>query len=136
MTLERSTSTHISASVCPPSIGAKCIPQRAAEVPIGPANAKLRGASTTVTCCARWRVAPNISFARCSTRAPGASGPPPWTQHSSTVGAHCGQRPTSQIYAQTSGTLLAIARRLSDLIVVPLVFITFCLREDVGEATR
>jgi hypothetical protein len=115
-------------------MGVKCIPQRAADVPIGPANAKLWGGSTAVTRCARWRVAPNISFARCSTRAPGISGPPPWTQHASTVGAHSGQRPTSQMYVQTSVTLPAIARRLSDLIVDPVVFITFCLDEEAGEA--
>ena len=53
MTLSRSTSTHILASVCRSSIGSSSIPQRAAEVPIGPANAKRRGASTAVTLCAR-----------------------------------------------------------------------------------
>jgi hypothetical protein len=51
--LLRSTSTHILASVCLPSIGSSSIPQRAAEVPIGPANAKQRGASTAVTSWAR-----------------------------------------------------------------------------------
>ena len=43
MTLSRSTSTHIMASVCLSSIGSSSIPQRAAEVPIGPANAKRAG---------------------------------------------------------------------------------------------
>ena len=71
MTLSRSTSTHIMASVCLSSIGSNFIPQRAAEVPIGPANARRRGASTTVTFCALWRLVPNIPFARCSTCAPG-----------------------------------------------------------------
>ena len=71
MMFSRSTSTHILASVCLSSIGSSSIPQRAAEVPIGPANAKLRGASTAVTFWLRRRVAPNISFARCSTREPG-----------------------------------------------------------------
>ena len=42
---------HILASVCVPSVGSSSIPQRAAEVPIGPANATQRGASTSVT---RW----------------------------------------------------------------------------------
>jgi hypothetical protein len=43
---------HIMASVCLSSIGSNSIPQRAAEVPIDPANAKRRGSSTTVTLCA------------------------------------------------------------------------------------
>jgi hypothetical protein len=41
------------ASACLSSIGSNSIPQRAAEVPIDPANAKERGASTAVTLCAR-----------------------------------------------------------------------------------
>src|SRR4029077_8064998 len=60
----RSTSTHIIASVCRSSIGSSSIPQRAAEVPIGPANATRRGASTVVTPWERNRVVPNIPFAR------------------------------------------------------------------------
>ena len=67
----RSTSIHIMASVCPPSAGSSSIPQRAADVPIGPANARERGGSTTVTSWLRPRLIPNISFARCSTREPG-----------------------------------------------------------------
>ena len=43
------------------------------------------------------------------------------TQHSRTVGAHSGQRPTSQTYAHTSGTLLAIVTRLSDLTAIALL---------------
>jgi hypothetical protein len=53
MMLFWSTSTHIMALVCPSSIGSSSIPQRAAEVPIGPANAKRWGVSTAVTYCAR-----------------------------------------------------------------------------------
>ena len=67
----RSTSTHIMASVCVPSIGPSSIPQRAAEVPIGPANVNRPGGSTDVTFWARKRVNPNINFARCSTLEPG-----------------------------------------------------------------
>src|SRR6516162_4400207 len=114
----RSTSTHIMASVCLSSVAWSSIPQRAAEVPIGPANATWWGASTTVTSWLRRRVSPSIAFARCSTREPGSSGPPPRTQPSRTVGAHSGQRPTSQTYAHTSRTLLAIVMRLSVLIVI------------------
>src|SRR5579872_5968736 len=63
-------------------------------------------------------------------------GPPPRTQHSRTVGAHSGQRPTSQTYAHTSPTLLAIFRRLSVLIVIRrLCVITFRLRKVFREAT-
>jgi hypothetical protein len=58
-------------SVRPSSAGSSSIPQRAADVPIGPANAKERGASTTVTSWLRLRLIPNINFARCSTREPG-----------------------------------------------------------------
>src|SRR6516165_8190029 len=118
MTPARSTSIHIMASVCLPSAGSSSIPQRAAEVPIGPANATWWGASTAVTSWLRRRVSPSIAFARCSTREPGSTGPPPRTQPSTTVGAHSGQRPTSQIYAHTSWTLLAIVMRLSVLIVM------------------
>ncbi len=71
MTFRRSTSTHIMASVCLSSIGSSSIPQRAAEVPIGPANARLRGASTAVTYWARRWVDPKTPFARCSTSEPG-----------------------------------------------------------------
>src|SRR5262249_50198277 len=49
ITFLSSTSTHIIASVRPPSCGASSIPQRASDVPIGPANATERGASTRVT---------------------------------------------------------------------------------------
>src|SRR3954452_5184482 len=115
MTPEGSTSIHILASVCPPSIGSSSIPQRAAEGPIGPAKATERGASTAVTFWDRSRVDPNTPFARCSTRAPGWSGAPSRTRHSRTPGAHSGQRPTSQKYAHTSGTLPAIVTRLSVL---------------------
>src|SRR5215475_13897903 len=59
-----------------------------------------------------------MSLARWSTHEPGCSGPPPRTQHSRTVGAHSGQRPTSQTYAHTSWTLLSIDMRLSVLIVM------------------
>src|SRR6516165_886674 len=45
MTPARSTSIHILASACPPSTGSSSIPQRAAEVPIGPANATERSSS-------------------------------------------------------------------------------------------
>src|SRR6516162_2521461 len=114
----RSTSIHISAAVWLLSSGSSSIPQRAAEVPIGPANATWRGASTAVTPWLRPRVSPSTPFARCSTREPGSSGPPPRTQPSRTVGAHSGQRPTSQTYAHTSRTLLAIVMRLSVLIVI------------------
>src|SRR5262249_23845272 len=65
-------------------------------------------------------VTQSIPFARCSTREPGRSGPPPRTRHSRTVGAHSGQRPTSQTYAHTSWTLLAMIMRLSVLIVIGL----------------
>ena len=71
MTPARSTSIHILASVCLSSTGSSSIPQRAAEVPIGPANATRRGASTAVTSWLRPRLSPRISFARCSTREPG-----------------------------------------------------------------
>ena len=111
----RSTSTHIRASVRLPAIGSSVIPQRAAEEPIGPANARLWGASTAVTCCARPRVRPSIPCARCSTLEPGPSGAPPTARHSRTPGAHSGQRPTSQTYAHTSGTLPEIVMRLSVL---------------------
>ena len=53
MRLSRSTSTHILASVCLSSTGSNSIPQRAGEMPIGPANAKQRGASRAVTHCIR-----------------------------------------------------------------------------------
>src|SRR4051794_12914914 len=115
MTPPRSTSIHILAAVCSPSTGSSSIPQLAAEVPIGPANATERGASTAVTPWERSRVDPNSPFARWSTRAPRSSGAPPRTRHSRTPGAHSGQRPTSQRYAQTSGTLPAIVTRLSVL---------------------
>src|SRR5215471_12072554 len=59
-----------------------------------------------------------MSLARWSTHEPGCSGAPPRTQHSRTVGAHSGQRPTSQTYAHTSPTLLTIVMRLSVLIVI------------------
>src|SRR3954452_6091195 len=71
MTFLRSTSTHIIASVCRSSSGSSSIPQRAAEVPIGPANATRPGASTAVTRWARERVDPSIPFARCCSREPG-----------------------------------------------------------------
>src|SRR5215469_4269689 len=113
----RSTSIHIMASVCPSPAGSSSIAQREGDMPIRPANATYRGASTAVTSwlrlCVRRR-----SFARCSTREPGSSGPPPRTQHSSTVGAHSGQRPTSQTYAHTASTLPVIVMRLSVLIVI------------------
>src|SRR6516164_9082331 len=112
----RSTSIHIWASVCRSSIGSSSIPQRAAEVPIGPANATERGASTAVTSWLRLRLDQRIPFARWSTCEPGWRGAPPRTRHSRTVGAHSGQRPTSETYAHTSGTLLAIVMRLSVLI--------------------
>jgi hypothetical protein len=109
-------------------VGSSSIPQRAVEVPIGPANAIRRGASTAVTSWLRRRVAPNISFARCSTREPGCNGAPPRIQHSRTVGAHSGQRATSQRYAQTSGTLPAIVMRLSDLIAIARILALITLR--------
>ena len=85
---------------------------------MGPANAMERGSSTTVTSWLRPRDNPSTSLARWSTRAPGWNGVPPRTRPSSTVGAHSGQRPTSQRYAHTSWTLLAIVMRLSVLMVI------------------
>ena len=116
----RSTSIHMLAPVCPSSIDSSSIPQRAAEVPRGPANAKRAGASTTVTSWLRSRVVPNIPLACWSTRAPTRSGSPPGTQHSRTPGAHSGQRSTSQRYAHTSGALRAIDMRLSVLNVIQI----------------
>ena len=124
----RSTSIHILASVCPSSSGASSIPQRATEVPIGPANARWRGASTALTSWLRRRVNHNGPFARCSTREPGWSGAPPRTQHSRTVGAHSGQRWTSQTYAHTSPTPLAICLRLSVRIVIGRTLCLFGFR--------
>ena len=46
-------------------------PQRAVEIPSGPANATWLGGSTAVTSWLRRRLIPRISFARCSTREPG-----------------------------------------------------------------
>jgi hypothetical protein len=115
MSPPRSTSIHIVAPVCLPSIGSSSIPQRAAEGPIGPANAMERGGSTAVTPWLRSRVDPKRPFARWSSREPGWSGAPPRTRHSRTPGAHSGQRPTSQKYAHTSGTLQSIVMRLSVL---------------------
>ena len=51
--------------------GSNSIPQRAVEVPIGPANAIWRGASTAVTSWLRPRENHSGPLARWSSRAPG-----------------------------------------------------------------
>src|SRR5207344_3162635 len=55
-------------------------------------------------------------------------GVPPPTQHSRTVGAHSGQRPTSQTYAHTSAMPLAIVTRLSVLTAIARTLCSGCVR--------
>ncbi len=93
----KSTSIHIMALVWLSPIGSSSIPQRAEDVPIGPANARWRGAWTSVTSWLRLRLVPRIPFARWSSVTPGANSAPPRTWQVRTVGAHSCQRPTSHM---------------------------------------